>query len=160
MHLLFLAILASTASSFSIVPAAAVVPRNGDRNTLGHQPNVIGARITHGISSRTQTSDTALPLASTIISAIPVMSTTDIVRTFIGCILAQRIANSGLKKKSLSKSGALSAFVVASFSLATSWRNGITLLAFYWTSSKLTRVGAKIKGKLEEGATEGGERGM
>ena len=48
---------------------------------------------------------------------------------------------------------------MASLSLATSWRNGITLLAFYWTSSKLTRVGSKIKGELEEGVTEGGERG-
>jgi uncharacterized protein (TIGR00297 family) len=65
----------------------------------------------------------------------------------------------GLRKRSLSESGARSAFVVASLSLATSWRNGITLLAFYWTSSKLTRFGSKIKGKLEEGVTEGGERG-
>ena len=48
---------------------------------------------------------------------------------------------------------------MASLSLATSFRNGITLLAFYWTSSKLTRVGSKLKGKLEEGHTEGGERG-
>jgi uncharacterized protein (TIGR00297 family) len=53
----------------------------------------------------------------------------------------------------------MSAFLVASLSLATSSRNGLTLLAFYWTSSKLTRVGSKIKGKLEEGHTEGGERG-
>ncbi|KAL7530493.1 hypothetical protein ACHAXR_003521, partial [Thalassiosira sp. AJA248-18] len=98
--------------------------------------------------------------ASPIISAIPaVPPTVDVVRTFIGLVLARRISNSGLKKRSLSQSGALSAFLVASLSLATSWRNGITLLAFYWTSSKLTRVGTKIKGKLEEGVTEGGERG-
>lgn len=87
------------------------------------------------------------------------MSSTDIVRTFLGIMLARTISNSGLRKRSLDRSGALSAFLVASLSLATSWRNGITLLAFYWTSSKLTRVGSKIKGKLEEGATEGGERG-
>ena len=74
-------------------------------------------------------------------------------------IAARRISNSGLKKKSLNKEGAFAAFIVASLSLATSWRNGITLLSFYWTSSKLTRVGSKIKGKLEEGVTEGGERG-
>eukprot|EP00571_Detonula_confervacea_P005386 CAMPEP_0172316782 /NCGR_PEP_ID=MMETSP1058-20130122/29475_1 /TAXON_ID=83371 /ORGANISM="Detonula confervacea, Strain CCMP 353" /LENGTH=321 /DNA_ID=CAMNT_0013031191 /DNA_START=441 /DNA_END=1403 /DNA_ORIENTATION=- len=95
-----------------------------------------------------------------MISAIPaVLPPTDIVRTVLGVLLARRISNSGLKKQSLNKSGALSAFIVASLSLATSWRNGITLLAFYWTSSKLTRVGTKIKGKLEEGVTEGGERG-
>lgn len=48
---------------------------------------------------------------------------------------------------------------MASLSLATSFRNGLTLLTFYWTSSKLTRVGSKIKGRLEEDHTEGGERG-
>jgi len=80
----------------------------------------------------------------------------------ITCLLvitARRISNSGLRKRSLNKEGAFAAFIVASLSLATSWRNGITLLSFYWTSSKLTRVGSKIKGKLEEGVTEGGERG-
>lgn len=83
----------------------------------------------------------------------------DICRTCVGFVLARRISARGLRNRSLSKSGARSAFVVAALSLATSWRNGITLLAFYWTSSKLTRFGSKIKGKLEEGVTEGGERG-
>eukprot|EP00984_Skeletonema_dohrnii_P005158 scaffold1815_cov147-Skeletonema_dohrnii-CCMP3373.AAC.10 len=106
------------------------------------------------IATKTTSSSSlsALPISSTI-------STVDISRTIIGLLLAQKISNSGYKKQSLSKSGAISAFLVASFSLATSFRNGLTLLAFYWTSSKLTRVGSKIKGKLEEGHTEGGERG-
>eukprot|EP00986_Skeletonema_menzelii_P018599 scaffold26664_cov163-Skeletonema_menzelii.AAC.1 len=99
-----------------------------------------------------KTSLAALPISSTI-------STVDISRTIVGLFLAQKISNSGYKKQSLSRSGAISAFLVASFSLATSFRNGLTLLTFYWTSSKLTRVGSKIKGKLEEGHTEGGERG-
>jgi len=104
-------------------------------------------------SSVTTTSLAAsLPISSAI-------STVDISRTILGLLLAQKISNSGFKKQSLSKSGAMSAFLVASLSLATSLRNGLTLLAFYWTSSKLTRVGSKIKGKLEEGHTEGGERG-
>ena len=93
------------------------------------------------------------------IVAMPVVvQSADVIRTSIGIILARKISNSGYKKKSLNKSGALSAFLVASLSLATSWRNGLTLLTFYWTSSKLTRVGTKTKGKLEEGVTEGGER--
>lgn len=100
----------------------------------------------------TASSLAALPISSAI-------STVDISRTIVGLFLAQKISNSGYKKQSLSKSGAVSAFLVAAFSLATSFRNGLTLLAFYWTSSKLTRVGSKIKGKLEEGHTEGGERG-
>ncbi|KAL3756554.1 hypothetical protein ACHAWU_009948 [Discostella pseudostelligera] len=96
------------------------------------------------------------PLFSSAFATAPAA---DIVRTTVGMVLARRISNSGLRKRSLSKSGALSAFIVASLSLATSWRNGITLLAFYWTSSKLTRLGSKIKSKFEEGVTEGGERG-
>lgn len=96
------------------------------------------------------------PLFSSAFATAPAA---DIVRTTVGMVLARRISNSGLRKRSLSKSGALSAFIVASLSLAASWRNGITLLAFYWTSSKLTRLGSKIKSKFEEGVTEGGERG-
>jgi uncharacterized membrane protein len=94
-----------------------------------------------------------------LFSAFATTPTADIVRTTVGIVLARRISNSGLRKRSLSKSGALSAFTVASLALATSWRNGITLLAFYWTSSKLTRLGSKIKSNFEEGVTEGGERG-
>ena len=94
-----------------------------------------------------------------LFSAFATTPTADIVRTTVGIVLARRISNSGLRKRSLSKSGALSAFTVASLALATSWRNGITLLAFYWTSSKLTRLGSKIKSNFQEGVTEGGERG-
>ena len=110
-------------------------------------------------SSNSVASITKKTTSSSSLSALPASSAIDISRTIIGIFLAQRISNSGYNKQSLSKSGAISAFLVASFSLATSFRNGITLLSFYWTSSKLTRVGSKIKGKLEEGHTEGGERG-
>jgi len=96
------------------------------------------------------------PIMHAISRAVPAE---DIVRTCVGFVLASRISAGGLRKRSLSVSGARSAFVVASLSLATSWRNGITLLAFYWTSSELTRFGSRIKGTLEEGVTEGGERG-
>lgn len=158
------AILASRASCFSIAPLSAVVTiqSNGGifsritkRHHLQHDVGIIRSTIL----SRTQHATSTSLQASPIISAIPAVPATDIVRTCLGVILAHRISNSGLQKRSLAKSGALSAFIVASLSLATSWRNGITLLSFYWTSSKLTRVGSKIKGKLEEGATEGGERG-
>ncbi|EJK55690.1 hypothetical protein THAOC_24547, partial [Thalassiosira oceanica] len=84
---------------------------------------------------------------------------TDILRTSVGLVLARKISRSGLRKGSLSKDGAAAAFAVASLSLGTSWRNGLTLLTFYWTSSRLTRVGSKRKRTLEEGVSEGGNRG-
>ncbi len=99
------------------------------------------------------------PTSQPLLSALSTAPAADIIRTTVGIVLARRISKSGLRKRSLSNSGALSAFIVASLSLATSWRNGITLLAFYWTSSKLTRLGSKIKSNFEEGVTEGGERG-
>ena len=99
------------------------------------------------------------PTSQPLFSALVTAPAVDIIRTTVGLVLARRISKSGLRKRSLSNSGALSAFIVASLSLATSWRNGITLLAFYWTSSKLTRLGSKIKSNFEEGVTEGGERG-
>ena len=153
----------STVSSFSIVPSSIITRtsqhthKSIDVHKLHDQNNI---RFT---SYPTATKKyTNLQVTPSIIStAMPIVSpvTTDILRTVTGLILAKRISASGLRKRSLNPSGAISAFIVASLSLSTSWRNGITLLTFYWTSSKLTRVGSKIKGKLEEGATEGGERG-
>ena len=153
----------STVSSFSIVPSSIITRtslhthKSIDVHKLHDQNNI---RFT---SYPTATKKyTNLQVTPSIVStAMPILSpvTTDILRTVTGLILAKRISASGLRKRSLNKTGAISAFIVASLSLSTSWRNGITLLTFYWTSSKLTRVGSKIKGKLEEGATEGGERG-
>mmetsp|Transcript_22137 Transcript_22137/g.46707 ORF Transcript_22137/g.46707 Transcript_22137/m.46707 type:complete len:397 (-) Transcript_22137:168-1358(-) len=163
--LLLFAAFAPSASCFSVAPSAVATRRRSVcSQRIGHFPTQRDIEIlppaANPIAQRRhhQTTSTSLQ-SSQLISAIPAVPATDIIRTFVGIVLAQRISNSGLKKRSLSKSGALSAFAVASLSLATSWRNGVTLLAFYWTSSKLTRVGSKIKGKLEEGATEGGNRG-
>ena len=149
----------STVSSFSIVPSSIIT------RTSQHAHKSIDVHKLHDRNNIRFTSYPSANLqaasASILSTAMPIVSpvTTDILRTIAGLILAKRISSSGLRKRSLNKSGALSAFIVASLSLSTSWRNGITLLTFYWTSSKLTRVGSKIKGKLEEGATEGGERG-
>ena len=126
---------------------------------VGHRPQHDNRFILSHVE-RTKHPPLALEASSPMISAISsVVPGEDIVRLCVGFVLAFRISAGGLRKRSLSESGARSAFVVASMSLATSWRNGITLLAFYWTSSKLTRFGSRIKGTLEEGVTEGGERG-
>lgn len=145
---LLLSILVSTALSFS--------KPSHHHSVKGILPQT---RIRHPSPSANDENIMSHTQSSTLFSALATAPAADIARTAAGILLARRISNSGLRKRSLSKSGALSAFVVASLSLATSWRNGITLLAFYWTSSKLTRLGAKIKSNYEEGVTEGGERG-
>eukprot|EP01031_Cornospumella_fuschlensis_P029132 gene29132-35161_t len=50
--------------------------------------------------------------------------------------------------------------VVGFISLAASYRFGILLLCFYYSSSKLTKLKEDIKAKLEEDYHIGGQRGM
>jgi len=99
------------------------------------------------------------PALSRLYSFAPSPAAADLLRTSVGVVLARKISRSGLRRGSLSRDGAAAAFAVASLSLGTSWRNGLTLLTFYWTSSRLTRVGSKRKSALEEGVSEGGNRG-
>ena len=56
----------------------------------------------------------------------------------VGAYLGRR----GLRKGSLSKSGAMAAFAVAVLTWGSGPRFGITLIAFYLSGSKLSRVGA------------------
>jgi uncharacterized membrane protein len=66
------------------------------------------------------------------------------------------IAWSGFKKKSLSLSGATAAFLIGTTMLSTELRVfGITLLVFYFTGSRATRVGKSLKKKLEDSVREG-----
>eukprot|EP00618_Florenciella_parvula_P003848 CAMPEP_0119493072 /NCGR_PEP_ID=MMETSP1344-20130328/17428_1 /TAXON_ID=236787 /ORGANISM="Florenciella parvula, Strain CCMP2471" /LENGTH=121 /DNA_ID=CAMNT_0007528461 /DNA_START=144 /DNA_END=505 /DNA_ORIENTATION=+ len=80
-------------------------------------------------------------------------------RGFVALVIAVAMAGRGLKKKSLSKSGAMAAFVVGLVSFLASYRMGITLILFYQSSSSLTKVGNAIKKKLEADHKEGGQRG-
>ena len=72
----------------------------------------------------------------------------------VGAYLGRR----GLRKGSLSKSGAMAAFAVAVLTWGSGPRFGITLIAFYLSGSKLSRVGAATKMRQDEAATEGGAR--
>jgi len=74
-------------------------------------------------------------------------------------VVASLLATRGIKRKSLSKSGAIAAWFVGFFSLAGLVRSGIVLIVFYLTSSKLTKVKSNIKKTLEEDYVVGGERG-
>ncbi|KAJ3217414.1 Transmembrane protein 19 [Dinochytrium kinnereticum] len=75
--------------------------------------------------------------------------------TFLCALLALH----GLRKQSLSVSGAMAAVIVgmATFTHASLVFTAI-LLTFYLSSSKLTKMGSEQKARLEEGATVGGKR--
>ncbi|KAK9829199.1 hypothetical protein WJX72_004446 [[Myrmecia] bisecta] len=63
----------------------------------------------------------------------------------------------GRKKGALSPSGAASAFCVGAATLAPSFRCGVTLLAFYASSSKITAFREEAKA-VDEAFKEGGQR--
>jgi uncharacterized membrane protein len=77
----------------------------------------------------------------------------------LAILLNLALAYHGLRKKSLSKSGALAACAVGMLTFTHPWfLFSMGLLTFYLTSSRLTKVGAEKKKKIEESYVEGGQR--
>jgi hypothetical protein len=69
------------------------------------------------------------------------------------------LAGHGLRKGSLSVSGALAAFVVGSTMCAVQLRTfAVSLIGFYLLGSRATKVGKHVKRKLEEGYEVGAKR--
>mmetsp|Transcript_2093 Transcript_2093/g.3074 ORF Transcript_2093/g.3074 Transcript_2093/m.3074 type:complete len:358 (-) Transcript_2093:91-1164(-) len=89
----------------------------------------------------------------------PSLISQQLVRTTLGVVLAYKISNRGLQRKSLSKSGATAAFWVSSVATSCSIRTAATLIMFYLTGSKLTSVGFSRKKTLEEDYSPEGSRG-
>ncbi|KAH6914310.1 integral membrane protein DUF92-domain-containing protein [Coprinopsis sp. MPI-PUGE-AT-0042] len=74
-------------------------------------------------------------------------------------VVATLLAGQGWKKKSLSQSGALTAFVIGYLFLAGgTYAFGVTLIAFYLVGSKATKYGKKQKAQLEDHYHEAGYR--
>lgn len=74
-------------------------------------------------------------------------------------LIATVLAGHGLRKKSLSPSGALAAFVVGFLMLSAPTRTfGVSLIIFYLVGSRATKVGKQLKATLEEGHQEAGYR--
>lgn len=74
-------------------------------------------------------------------------------------LLALLLATHGLRKKSLSPSGALAAFVVGFIMMASRLNTfGVSLIVFYLIGSRATKVGKTVKSSLEDGHQVAGYR--
>jgi len=78
---------------------------------------------------------------------------------WIEFLLAAYLGISGTRKRSLSPSGGITAFVVGFLMMAVPLRSfGVSLIIFYLVGSKATKVGKEVKARLEEGHQEAGYR--
>lgn len=74
-------------------------------------------------------------------------------------LVATLLAGHGFRKRSLSPSGALAAFLTGVTMLSPPLRSfGISLIVFYLVGSRATKVGKNRKAQLEEGHQEAGYR--
>ncbi|TFK85704.1 hypothetical protein K466DRAFT_525421 [Polyporus arcularius HHB13444] len=78
---------------------------------------------------------------------------------YVPLILAVSLSAHGLRKRSLSPSGAAAAFAVGYTMMAVPLvAFGVALIVFYLTGSRATKVGKALKTKLEEGHQDAGYR--
>lgn len=80
------------------------------------------------------------------------------VRSAFGAALAALIAARAVRRRSLDASGGAAGFAVMALHLACGYRYGALLLAFFFTSSKVTKIGEDRKRRVEEDFKEGGQR--
>ncbi|KAF6166979.1 hypothetical protein GIB67_030672 [Kingdonia uniflora] len=76
----------------------------------------------------------------------------------VAVILSSAIAFRSYKRKSLNLSGAIAGFIVMTVHIAIEYRFGALLLVFFFTSSKLTKVGEDKKRIIDADFKEGGQR--
>ncbi|KAF8407006.1 hypothetical protein HHK36_006128 [Tetracentron sinense] len=81
-----------------------------------------------------------------------------LIRPLLALVLSSAIAIRSFKRKSLNLSGAVLAFLVIALHIALGYRFGALLLVFFFTSSKLTKVGEEKKRKIDADFKEGGQR--
>mmetsp|Transcript_24866 Transcript_24866/g.41431 ORF Transcript_24866/g.41431 Transcript_24866/m.41431 type:complete len:348 (-) Transcript_24866:92-1135(-) len=81
-----------------------------------------------------------------------------LLRVVLAILIAFALSYHGLKKKSLSASGASAAVFVGFSSFVCSYRFGLILILFYYSSSKLTKIKQEFKATVEEDYSIGGQR--
>ncbi|GAQ86149.1 hypothetical protein KFL_002730070 [Klebsormidium nitens] len=79
-------------------------------------------------------------------------------RLLFALLFSAYLARRSIKNKSLSKSGAVAGVLVGFISFIVGFRYGATLVAFYLSSSKLTKYKASVKKTIEAEFKEGGQR--
>lgn len=79
-------------------------------------------------------------------------------RLLFGAALALIMSRRGLRRRSLSPSGAAAAFFVGVAAMQASFTSGSILILFYLTSSKLTKLQQERKQRLEKSFKADGQR--
>ncbi|KAL3747553.1 hypothetical protein ACJRO7_016359 [Eucalyptus globulus] len=86
------------------------------------------------------------------------MEGTHLVQPAVAALVAAFVAARAYRRKSLDLSGALAGFLVMAVHIAAGYRYGAMLLVFFFSSSKLTKVGEEKKRKVDADFKEGGQR--
>ncbi|EXB76245.1 Transmembrane protein 19 [Morus notabilis] len=81
-----------------------------------------------------------------------------LMQPLIAVLISSLIAIRAYRRKSLDLSGAISGFIVMSIHIAVGYRYGALILVFFFTSSKLTKVGEEKKRRVDADFKEGGQR--
>ncbi|XP_043723223.1 protein PGR isoform X1 [Telopea speciosissima] len=81
-----------------------------------------------------------------------------VIQSSIALLIASVVAARAFLRKSLDRSGAFFGFLVMALHFAVGYRFGALLLAFFITSSKLTKVGEDKKRSIDADFKEGGQR--
>ncbi|OMO80812.1 hypothetical protein CCACVL1_12732 [Corchorus capsularis] len=81
-----------------------------------------------------------------------------LIQPVIAVLISSLIAIRSYRRKSLDLSGALSGVIVMAIHFAVGYRFGAILLAFFFSSSKLTKVGEEKKRQVDADFKEGGQR--
>ncbi|RZS27793.1 hypothetical protein BHM03_00061321, partial [Ensete ventricosum] len=76
----------------------------------------------------------------------------------VAVVLSLGIAARAFLHRSLDRSGAIAGFLVMAIHIAAGYRFAALLLVFFFTSSKLTKMGEEKKRSIEEDFKEGGQR--
>lgn len=85
-------------------------------------------------------------------------ATTDLIRLAGAFVISYLFASNGYKKRSLSFDGMYSAIIVGTISFGCGVHFGIIVIAFFVSSSRLTKLDEAKKKKLEDEYKEGGQR--
>ncbi|THU64948.1 hypothetical protein C4D60_Mb01t31890 [Musa balbisiana] len=81
-----------------------------------------------------------------------------LVRSAVAVVLSLGIAARAYLHRSLDRSGAIAGFLVMAIHIAAGYRFAALLLVFFFTSSKLTKMGEEKKRSIDEDFKEGGQR--